>query len=179
MARVPSACTSVLGLGLAFGHAQADTLIDLAALAEAHGARWVRPAPDRALLLGPLSDAMAVAARHAAERLGFVVRLSDPRRRIVACPGAPSCASGLIAARAIAAELARHLPASLSLVHISGCGKGCAHPAPAPLTVVGTSQGCGIVRNGTSRMTPETYADPASIVAEIERLSETREAAHA
>ena len=171
--------TSALGLELAFGHARADTLIDLAALAEAHGARWVRPAPDRALLLGPLSDAMAVAARHAAERLGFVVRLSDPRRRIVACSGAPSCASGLIAARAIAAELARHLPASLSLVHVSGCGKGCAHPAPAPLTVIGTSQGCGIVRNGTSRMTPETYADPASIVAEIERLSETREAAHA
>lgn len=171
--------TSALGLGLAFGHAQADTLIDLAGLAEAHGARWVRPAPDRALLLGPLSDATAVAARHVAERLGFVVRLGDPRRRIVACPGAPSCASGLIAARAIAAELAHHLPASLSLVHVSGCGKGCAHPAPAPLTVVGTSQGCGIVRDGTSRMTPETYADPASIVAEIERLSETREAAHA
>ncbi len=170
---------SALGLGLAFGHAQADTLTDLAALAEAHGARWVRPAPDRALLLGPFSDAAAVAARHAAERLGFVVRLSDPRRRIVACPGAPSCASGLIAARAIAAELARHLPASLSLVHVSGCGKGCAHPAPAPLTVVGASQGCGIVRNGTSRMTPETYADPAGIVAEIERLGETREAAHA
>ncbi len=171
--------TCALGLGLAFGHAQADALIALTGIAHAHGARWVRPAPDRSLLLGPLNEAKAVAARGAAERLGFVVEASDPRRRIVACPGAPFCASGLIAARTIAAEIARHLPAASSLVHVSGCAKGCAHPAPAPLTIVGTEHGCFIVRNGTARMAPEAQADPADLIAEISRLTKTREAVNA
>lgn len=171
--------TCALGLGLAFNHAQADVLIELADIGQAHGARWVQPAPDHALLLGPLSKADAVPASRAAERLGFIIEASDLRRRIVACPGAPSCASGLIAARVLAAELAPHLPPSLSLMHISGCAKGCAHPSPALLTVVGTECGAGIVRNGTARMTPEAYLDSAGILAEIERLTNPREAAHA
>ncbi len=171
--------TCALGLGLAFGHAQADALIALADIAHASGARWARPAPDRALLIGSLSEAKAEAARRAANRLGFIVEAGDPRRRIVACPGAPACGSGLIAARTIAAELARHRPTAQSPVHVSGCAKGCAHPRRAPLTIVGTEHGCGIVRDGTARMPPESYVDPAGAVAEILRLTTAREAAHA
>ncbi len=78
-----------LGLGLAFGHAEAGALIELARIANANGALWARPAPGRALLFGPLGDAEASATRQAAERLGFVAEPSDPRRRIAACPGAP------------------------------------------------------------------------------------------
>jgi precorrin-3B synthase len=168
-----------LGLGLAFGHAEADALIELASIAEANGARWIRPAPDRALLLGPLNEEKAASTQKAAEQLGFIVDAQDPRRRVVACPGAPACASGLIAARAIAAELARHLPVSLPLVHISGCPKGCAHPAAAPLTIVGTSQGCGIIRDGSPRDVPETYVAADQLPAALARRTETREAAHA
>jgi precorrin-3B synthase len=171
-----------LGLGLAFGHAHADTLMELAHVAKANGARWVRPAPDRILLLGPLSETNAVATRSAAERLGFVAEPRDPRRRIVACPGAPACASGLIAARALAAELAQHLPPSGDgiAVHVSGCTKGCAHPAPAPLTIIGTDKGCGIVRDGSARTAPSAYLDPAHIVTEVTRIAgKTREAIHA
>jgi precorrin-3B synthase len=171
--------TCALGLGVAFGHAQAEALVELASIAEANGARWVRLAPDRALLLGPLVEAKAVAVRKAAERLGFIVDARDPRRRIVACPGAPSCTSGLIAARSIAAELAPNLPAALSVVHVSGCAKGCAHPAPAPLTIVGTSQGCGIVRDGTARDMSEIYVAADNLPALLSRLTKTREAAHA
>src|SRR5262249_33739058 len=127
-----------LGLGLAFGHAVADALIALASIADRSGARWVRPAPARALLLGPLCDAKFAAVRQGAEQLGFVIDARDPRRRVIACPGAPLCASGLIASRAIAAELAPHLPAAIRSVHVSGCTKGCAHHGPAPLTIVGT-----------------------------------------
>lgn len=168
-----------VGLCLAFGHAQADALIELAGTAQANGALWVRPAPDRALLLGPLSETESVAIRKAAERLGFIVDARDQRRRIVACPGAPSCASGLIAARAIAAELARHLPTTLKIVHVSGCAKGCAHPGPAPLTIVGTKNGCGIIRNGTARDAPETYVAADDFPAALASLTKTREAAHA
>jgi precorrin-3B synthase len=171
-----------LGVGLAFGHAHAGTLIELAHVAKANGAKWVRPAPDRVLLLGPFSEANATATRSAAERLGFVTEPRDARRRIVACPGAPACASGLIAARALAAQLAQHLPPSGDgiAVHVSGCAKGCAHPAPAPLTIVGTEQGCGIVRDGSARTAPSAYLDPADIVTEIVRIAgKAREAVHA
>jgi len=166
-----------LGLGLAFGHIKADALIELMDIATANGAVWVRPAPHRSLLLGPLTEAKAVATRKTAERLGFIVDARDPRRRIVACSGAPSCASGLIAPRTIAAQLAGHLPTALGIVHISGCAKGCAHPGPAPLTIVGTSQGCGIVRDGTARDTPETCVTADDLAATVNRFTKTREAA--
>lgn len=171
-----------LGLGLAFGHAEADALVALAEIVRANGALWVRPAPDRALLFGPFADASAVVLRREAERLGFVTEARDPRRRIVACPGAPSCAQGLIAARALAAQLASQvaLTGDAIALHISGCAKACAHPKPAPVTVVGTEQGCGIVKNGTARDKPVRYVDPADLSAELDGVAaKTREAVHA
>jgi precorrin-3B synthase len=171
-----------VGVGLAFGHARAEALAELALMAKTNGAGWARPAPGRALLLGPLSEANAVATKQAAAGLGFVTEPSDPRRRIAACPGAPACAHGLIAARALAAEIARHVPLSGDgiAMHISGCAKGCAHQKSAPLTIVGTAQGCGIVRNGSAQSTPSAHADPADLLAELGRImGRTREAAHA
>jgi precorrin-3B synthase len=40
------------------------------------------------------------------------------------------------------------------VIHLSGCAKGCAHPAPAALTIVGTADGCALVKNGTARERP-------------------------
>ena len=36
------------------------------------------------------------------------------------------------------------------MIHISGCAKGCAHPGPAALTVVGTAAGCALITNGSA-----------------------------
>jgi precorrin-3B synthase len=171
-----------LALGLAFGHDDADALIALARIAKENGASWVRPAPHRALLFGPLGASGAEAMRATAGRLDFITDACDPRRRIAACPGAPSCAHGLIAARVLAAELARHVSLSGDgiAVHVSGCAKGCAHPRPAPFTIVGAEQGCGIVRDGSARDEPAEYADPADRAALLDRIAtKTREAVHA
>ena len=161
-----------LGVGLALGQAEADALTELARVAQANGAGWARPAPARVLLLGPLNAASATALKQRAEALGFVTDAHDPRRRIAACQGAPACAHGLIAARALAAEIACHvpLPGDCIVLHVSGCAKGCAHPKPAPLTIVGTSQGCGMVRDGTAQAVPSAYCDPAELVAELGRI---------
>ena len=170
---------SALGVGLAFGHAQAEALAELALIAKQSGAEWMRPAPGRALLLGPLGQGGVAGTRRTAEQLGFVVEASDPRRRIAACPGAPACMHGLIAARALAAEIARDvsLPEGDGVaLHISGCAKGCAHPSPAPLTIVGTETGCGIVRDGTARAAPSEYIAPGDL---IRALTGKREAVHA
>jgi len=39
-------------------------------------------------------------------------------------------------------------------LHVSGCNKGCAHPKAAPLTLVATSEGFDLVRDGSARDTP-------------------------
>jgi precorrin-3B synthase len=174
-----------VGIGLAFGHTQADTLAELLRLAARHGGQAAWPAPDRALLLIGVSAPDALSLTAAAEQLGFVVHAGDPRRRIAACPGAPACASGLIPARALASALAPVLESAYGpvrngvAVHISGCPKGCAHPMPAALTLVGTTDGCGIVHRGSARATPGRYVDPANLRDEISRVAtKSKEAAH-
>jgi precorrin-3B synthase len=160
-----------LGVALPFGHAQADALAELAHLAAAHGVRAIRPAPDRALMLIGVSPPDADSLAAAAEQLGFVVAAGDPRRRIAACPGAPACASGHIEARRLAAALAPQLAGLREgiAVHVSGCAKGCAHPRPAALTVVGDAQGCGIIRNATARTIPRYHVAPGQLTAEVAR----------
>jgi precorrin-3B synthase len=168
-----------LGVALAFSHVEAHTLGALTEIARTLGGLWGRPAPDRALLLGPFERTAIKTIRDEARRLGFVVDPSDPRRRIAACPGAPHCLHGLIAARALAAEIARQaeLPAGGGIaLHVSGCAKGCAHPTPSPLTVVGTEEGCGIVHGGTARDVPSEYIAAAEL---ITLLAGEPEAAHA
>ncbi|MCB1453038.1 MAG: precorrin-3B synthase, partial [Rhizobiaceae bacterium] len=76
---------------------------------------------------------------------------------IFACPGTQGCASGFIPARQIARDVARELPADMASLHISGCAKGCAHPAKAALTLVGTENGVELVEGGTARQTGEHF----------------------
>ncbi len=169
-----------LGIASAFGHATSESLCELADIAVAAGARRIAFAPERITLLIALAPERAAAMSAAAERIGFVVRADDRRCRIVACSGKPACASGLIPARALAAELAAHTTALPALVHISGCAKGCAHAGFAPLTVVGTERGCGIVRNGSARDLPSRYVAANDLSAHIAHAaSEHTETSHA
>ena len=145
------------GMSLAFGHADAISLRRLAEAAAAAGAKGLRAAPGRALLIIGLAPQSVPSLLATAEALGFVTRPDDPRRQVIACAGAPICASANIPARAmapqIAAAIAPHRDGGFK-IHISGCAKGCAHPAPAALTVVGTPQGCALVAGGTTRNAP-------------------------
>ena len=145
------------GVGLLFGHASATSLMNLTDAAAAKGAAGLRAAPDRALIFIGFSPGATGAFVTDAERLGFVVRADDPRRFVVACAGAPICASGRIAARALAPRIAAACAPSLAerfVVHVSGCAKGCAHPAPAALTIVGTAEGSALVTDATARDAP-------------------------
>jgi len=162
-----------IGVALPFGRAQALDLIALLRMARANDATWVATAADRTLLLGPVDEMAGFSLATAADHLGFIVDARDARRRVVACSGAPACASGLITARALAAEIADALlPSEAGVaVHVSGCAKGCAHPALAPLTIVGTAQGCGIIRDGGPRAQPSAYVSAEGLVAEVVRLT--------
>jgi precorrin-3B synthase len=169
------------GIGLAFGHADARSLEQLVEAAQAAGASGVRTSPGQALLAIGLTPATAAGFISAAEQLGFITRAHDPRRRVVACAGAPICASAYIASRALAPAIAATAAASLGgTIHISGCAKGCAHAAPATLTVVGTPGGCALIADGSAHDTPFAVVPADELQSAIANYARdlTHEAAH-
>ncbi len=141
-----------LGLGLEFGQVRAEVLEQLAQAARRAGVRRVEPAAGRALLLVGLTFEAAPALREVAAGLGFLTDANDPRRRVYACAGRPACASARLDTHALAATLVPLLDGRD--LHVSGCPKGCAHPAKAALTIVGLDEGAGLVVEGTPRDVP-------------------------
>jgi precorrin-3B synthase len=127
-------------VALAFGQMRAETLHALAALD-----RELRPTPWRMLLIVGATELPAIP--------GLITDPSDPILRISACTGAPACPQALGDTRTLARHVAPHLAATQTL-HISGCAKGCAHPALAELTITATVQGYDLIRNGTASDTP-------------------------
>jgi precorrin-3B synthase len=144
-------------VGLAFGQLNSATLKILGSLAPG-----LRLTPWRMILLEGASDMPRYD--------GLVTRADDPRLRIAACTGAPACPEARAETRALAAALAPHLPGDAHL-HVSGCAKGCAHPAGCDATLVGTERGFDLVRHGTARDVPalralrheEILADPTAL----------------
>jgi precorrin-3B synthase len=142
-----------VGIGFPFGHTDATTLDALIAAARAAGASGLRASPGRALLILGIAPDRAAPLVDAVGRLGFIVDPNDPRRRVVACAGAPICASGEIAARALAPSIADTVAPLLApdeVIHLSGCAKGCAHHGRAALTVIGRDGACGLLIDGAA-----------------------------
>lgn len=108
--------------GVAFGSMAAATL---AQLMQRSGANAVRVTPWRTLLL---EDAQPV------EVEGFLTTATDPALRADACPGAPACPQASVETRVLAMRLVPYVQGRL---HVSGCPKGCAHGAPAQVTLTG------------------------------------------
>jgi precorrin-3B synthase len=139
-----------VGVGFAFGHTDAEILQRLLDAAKEAGAAGLRTAPGRALLVIGLVPERAARLAAAALDLGFIVDARDPRRRVVACAGAPICAAGEIPARALA-PLATRAAALLNptdVIHVSGCAKGCAHPRSAAMTAIGRAGQCDLLVDG-------------------------------
>jgi precorrin-3B synthase len=150
--------TSALGIALPYGSMPANKLIALTQSAITLGATEIRLAPGRALLFLGQPPAVNHLLQTTAAALSFVTSAADPRTRIAACPGTPACASGQIATRDIAETIAAENADILDFtLHISGCAKGCAHPGPAALTIVGGENGAGLVVNATAKALPAGY----------------------
>ncbi|MFD9896631.1 precorrin-3B synthase [Mesorhizobium sp. NPDC059025] len=153
--------THAVGIALPFGSMPAERIAQLCLEAHARGADEIRPAPRRTLLFLIPGEQDCFDLQQAAHGLGFVTETGDPRLHIAACPGEPACASGRIATREIAETVASShaglLDGSFTL-HVSGCAKGCAHPATAALTLVGGENGAGLVVDGTAKALPPRYS---------------------
>ncbi|MBZ9743324.1 MULTISPECIES: precorrin-3B synthase [unclassified Mesorhizobium] len=149
---------SNLGIALPYGSIPAEKLIAVAKSALAVGTTEIRLAPGRAMLFLGQPSAANQPLQDTAATLGFVTSPADPRTRIAACPGTPACASGRIATRDIAETIAAENTDILHFtLHVSGCAKGCAHPGPAALTLVGGENGAGLVVNATAKALPAGY----------------------
>jgi precorrin-3B synthase len=154
---------------------EAAGLAAFARAAARHGVADVRLAPARSLMLLCPDEAAAAAVTNEARKAGLILDPADPRRAIAACPGAPACASGRIATRELARRLAArgNLPGS---VHVSGCAKGCAHPSPARIVLVGTEAGLALVRDGRAGDKPTAiFPDADAALAALAALPEPAE----
>jgi precorrin-3B synthase len=158
------------GIAPAFGYGEAGSLKRLSHAAAACGAASIRPAPGRALLFIGLTAAAAEEFAAVAAGDGWVVRPDDVRRHVIACAGAPACASALLSTRQLApaiAQAAKPLLDGSITIHVSGCTKGCAHPGAAALTLVGPDR---LVLQGRAFDAPQGRISPANLLAGLERL---------
>lgn len=142
----PALCTPGPGLrpegallAFEFGQIDAETLLAVAGLGD------LRITPWRMILVEGLD--------HVPDLPGMVTNPDDALRRVAACTGAPGCLQALAPVRGLARQISHQVPAGKTL-HISGCAKGCAHPAAADVTLVATAQGFDLIRQGSTHARP-------------------------
>ena len=142
--------TFAAGVGPAFAQVRACDLLRLCERAGALDIETLRPSLNHSLLFFGSRDACG-ALMQTAGSSGFITGAGDKRSSIAVCPGAPGCASALFPTHDLAAFAARELTGLLDgsfTLHISGCGKGCAHPAPSLLTFSGNADGLAFSISG-------------------------------
>ncbi|ATQ68111.1 hypothetical protein CQW49_09585 [Methylosinus trichosporium OB3b] len=139
-------------VGFPFGAAPAAALQALGRLGD------VRVTPWRML---------AVETSLAPPALEGVLLAADPVLQVSACSGAPFCPQAAGPTRDLARALAPAVPVGAHL-HVAGCAKGCAHAAPADLTIVATPRGYDLVVRGAAAdgprirdLRPADFADGA------------------
>ncbi|OOO33728.1 precorrin-3B synthase [Agrobacterium sp. YIC 4121] len=141
----------------AFGQIRGCDLSHLCEAAGTLGITALRPAPNHSLLFFGSSSACG-GLLEIARAAGFITTAGDARSSIAACTGASGCASAFLPTHELAAfaskECASLLDGSFTL-HISGCGKGCAHPAPSLLTFSGTADGLAFSISGRAGDLPD------------------------
>lgn len=117
-----------------FGVLSSDSAKAIVALALANNITELRITPNKQLVFPNGSAALGPTLK----QLDMIITAEDPRLSLHACPGSPSCLSGSSDTRGDALRWAKACPELFSTtanIHISGCGKGCAHPRPSPLTL--------------------------------------------
>ncbi len=129
----PGPVPAGLLVAFAFGALEASSLATLGA---------VRLTPWRMVLIE--------GAREAPRLPDLIADPDDPLLRVVACIGAPGCAQALGSTRNVARALANAVPRGDRLLHVSGCGKGCACAHPAAWVLVADEGGFRLGRGVTA-----------------------------
>jgi precorrin-3B synthase len=158
------------GVALLFGYVEAGILKRFVKAAARWGTTSIRAAPGRALLFIGSTAVMADDFAAMAAAAGLLVQPEDVRRRVVACAGAPACASATLSTRQLAPSIAQAAGLFLdgsTTIHVSGCAKGCAHPGAAALTLVGPDR---VVVQGRASDVPHGTISPRNLIEGLKRL---------
>lgn len=119
-----------------------------------------------ALRMTPWRMVLSEGKREMPNGAGLITEPHDPALRVIACSGAPRCREAHADTRALAAAIAPRIAADARL-HVSGCGKGCAHSGAAAVTLIATHAGFDLVRDGSTRDEPVLRGlDGADIVSD-------------
>lgn len=146
-------------VGLEFGQMRAETLAALALFGTLRATPW------RMLLIENVSAAPKLA--------GLITSRNDPLLRVIACTGSPGCLQAAQPTRMMARSLAHYVPDG-AVLHVAGCGKGCAHPAPATVTLTAGLDGFDLIREGSANDAPtRVRIAPEFLLAHPETLIET------
>lgn len=116
----------------------------------------VARAGDGILRLTPWGGLIFGGLEKTPEISGMITHPDDPRLHVYACIGTPGCAQAAADVERAALAIAPLLPQSAT-VHVSGCRKGCAHPAPATLTLVAGVAGYSVVLHGRAGDAPTGF----------------------
>jgi precorrin-3B synthase len=148
---------NVLGLGLPFGRFTSFMLEEVANISASIGSGEIRLTPFRAILIPAVKTNISTACLTDLAGKGFIVEPHNPRLKIAACGGESACEQASTPAQAdglALAEMLAPLHSNQLHIHISGCTKGCAHPEPAPLTLVAHAGLYNVILNGTAADSP-------------------------
>lgn len=127
-------------VALEFGQISAHDFETLAQLGP------LRLTPWRMLLVEGVQDIAALP--------GVILDATDPRLQVRACTGAPGCLQALSSTRDLARDLAPFMPND-TLLHVSGCAKGCAHPGSAAVVLTATAPDTfDLIHNGKAADPP-------------------------
>jgi precorrin-3B synthase len=124
-----------------------------------------------ALRMTPWRMVLSEGKREMPSAAGLITEPYDPALRVIACSGAPRCREAHADVRALAAALAPRIAADTRL-HVSGCAKGCARSGASAVTLVATTAGFDLVRDGSTRDEPvlrglngaDIVSDPSILV---------------
>jgi precorrin-3B synthase len=159
-------------VALPFGTVKAETLIALSVEMQGLGVTEFRLSPDRMLIMLCPDEASAATALTHASAFDIITQPDDPRLRIVACAGAPACASGYFNTHELGRDLAAKSPEWLDgrfLLHLSGCEKQCAQPSGPHVDVIGVPGSRKIVANGI--VVPPDFSDRLTAQTPMKRAS--------
>ncbi len=133
---------SYVGLVLSLGQISIDQLRGLGDLADQYGDGSLRLTPWQNVILPNALNTDLPNLLSALEKLGLQTDATHPAGSIVACRGKPGCQAAETNSHAHAQELIQQLIDRLDQplqIHISGCGKGCAHPLGSDIALLGIS----------------------------------------
>lgn len=132
-----------VGLHVPVGRLSADTMFELARLAEVYGGGEIRLTVEQNVIIPHIADSKLEAFLSEPLLEQFSIDPSPLTRSLVSCTGAQYCNFALVETKQRALQIAKELDAQLDIpnrarIHWTGCPNSCGQPQVADIGLMGT-----------------------------------------